>query len=194
MHHDEKLRDKLTTYIQDAYAMENQIVETLEDHLKQAEKHPSIQAKVREHLEATKQHRDRMARQLEAYNEKPSTVKGAMSNLMGKATGVVSGLQPDTIAMNARNEYVTEHLEIAAYTLLIATARAYGDEETVRAAEQNLRDEEEMQRWLLRQMPEVALRSLEEDGITIPANARQMAQQPIAMEAMEGQAGMSGPA
>ncbi len=175
MHHDEKLRKKLTTYLQDAYALENQIVETLEQHAKQAKEFPAIQVRIHRHIEATKQHRARMEGRLQAYGEQPSKVKGALSNLMGTATGAVSGVRPDTLAMNARDEYVAEHLEIASYTLLIVTARALGDAETVQAAEQNLRDEVEMQAWLLQHLPETALLALQQDGIAIPPEAWQFA-------------------
>jgi hypothetical protein len=104
-------------------------------------------------------------------------MKEAVSSFMGNTVGAVSGARTDTLAMNARDEYVTEHLEIASYTLLITTARAYGDEETVRACELNLRDEIEMQTWLAQHLPEAALLTLQQDGITIPQPAWDLAQQ-----------------
>lgn len=184
MNHDDKLRDKLTTYIQDMYAVENQLVETLDKQVDQAAKFPAIQAKISQHLEATKQHRSRMEQRLQAYGESPSTLKGIMSGMMGNITGAMSGMRSDVLAMYARDDYVAESLEVAGYRMLIATARAYGDEDTVRAAELNLRDDEEMQRWLGQHAAEAALLSLEQDGITIPADARARAQQPLVPGAM----------
>jgi ferritin-like metal-binding protein YciE len=174
---DKQLRDKLTTYIQDAYAMENQIVETLEKHAGQAKDFPDIQARIRQHLDATKEHRARMEDRLRAHGQSPSKVKGALTGLMGNMAGIASGVQADRLAMDARDEYVIEHLEIASYALLIATARACGDEDTVRAAEANLRDEVAMQRWLLEHLPQTALLSLRQDGVTIPRAAWQSASQ-----------------
>ncbi len=179
MHHDQKLQDKLVSYIQDAYAMENQIVQTLEQHAKQAADHPDIQAKINEHLEQTKQHRARMEQCLQTYGQTPSTMKGALTNMMGNAVGMVSGVRPDVLAMNARDEYVTEHMEIAAYAMLMATAKAFGDDTTLRAAEQNMRDEVAMQQWLAQRAGEVALMSLQQDGIAIPESAWQFARQTL---------------
>src|SRR5690242_15070051 len=113
-HQNDLIEQKLIPYIQDAYALENQIVQTLEAHAEQAQDFPQIQAKILQHLEQTKQHRARMEQRLQAYNHQPSTVKGAVSGMMGNMAGAMSGMRPDTLARNARDEYVTEHLEIAA--------------------------------------------------------------------------------
>jgi ferritin-like metal-binding protein YciE len=171
MHHDEKLKDKLVRYIEDAYAMENQIVQTLQRHVEQAKDFPTVQQRIREHLAATEQHMRQMEARLKAYGKSPSGVKGALSGFMGTTAGAASGTQPDTLVMNARDEYVTEHFEIAAYTLLITAARAYGDEDTVRACELNLRDEIDMQSFLAQHLAEAALLTLQQDGITVPRTA-----------------------
>jgi hypothetical protein len=63
MHHDDKLRDKLTTYARDLYAVGNQLAETLDKQVDQVAKSPAIQARIRQHLDATKQHRSRMERE-----------------------------------------------------------------------------------------------------------------------------------
>lgn len=177
MQQDDKLKDKLVKYIEDAYTMENQIVQTLQRHVDQAKDFPNIQARIREHLAATEQHRTRMEQCLKSYGKSPSGLKGALSSFMGNTMGAMGAARTDTLAMDARDEYVTEHLEIATYTMLITTARAYGDEETVRACELNLRDEIEMQTWLAQHLPEAALLSLQQDGITIPQQAWDLAQQ-----------------
>lgn len=171
MHHDEKLRDKLITYIEDAYAMENQIVETLEKQVKETQKFPDIQARIQQHLDATREHRTRMEERLAFYSKKPSAVKGAITNVMGNVVGALGTTRRDTLAMTARDDYMTEHMEIAAYELLIATAQVFGDTDTIRACELNLRDEVAMAQWLQQGMPRTALLSLREDGINIPDQA-----------------------
>jgi len=170
------LRDKLVTYIQDAYALENQIVEVLEKHEREAQGYPDIQAMVHQHLEETKQHRQRMEECLQAYDEKPSAMKGAATNLMGNLLGAVSGGRTDTIAKNTRDEYVTEHMEIAAYGLLMATAQAYGDTRTMQACALNLRDEIRMAALLEPQFPRVALLALRQDNIDVPQTTFQQAE------------------
>ena len=170
------LRDKLVTYIQDAYALENQIVEVLEKHEREAQGYPDIQAMVHQHLEETKQHRQRMEECLQAYDEKPSAMKGAATNLMGNLLGAVSGGRTDTIAKNTRDEYVMEHMEIAAYGLLMATAQAYSDTRTMQACALNLRDEIHMAALLEPQFPRVALLALQQDNIDVSQTTFQQAQ------------------
>ena len=168
---DEQIRTKLLPHIQNAYALENQVAEALERHRDEAAGIPEMQAKIQEHFEVTKQHRERIVQRLQAYGETPSVIKDLGSSLMGNMMGAMAGMRPDTMSRMARDEYVSEHLEIAAYTLLITTAQALGDMETVRIAEQNLQDEIEMQQWLLSHMPQVCLYDLQQEGYTVMGNA-----------------------
>jgi ferritin-like metal-binding protein YciE len=170
------LRDKLVTYIQDTYALENQIVDVLEKHEKDAQEYPDIQAMVHRHLEETKQHRQRMEQRLAAYNEKPSAMKDVAANLMANLIGALSGWRTDAVAKNARDEYVTEHMEIAAYGLLMATAEAYGDTETVHACSLNLADEIRMASLLEQQFPRIAILALRRDKIDVSAPVLQQSQ------------------
>jgi ferritin-like metal-binding protein YciE len=176
MQRSDKPQEKLVDYIEDAYAMEHQIVEVLQKQVNQTKDFPNVQTRIREHLAATEQHQQRMESRLKAYNKTPSGLKSAISNLMGNIAGMLAGARSDALAMTARDDYMIEHMEIASYALLITIARAAGDEETVRACELNLRDEIEMQSWLAQHLPEAALLSLQQDGITIPQQARDLAQ------------------
>lgn len=165
---DEELQKKLITYLEDAYALENEIVRVLDGHIKDAAKHPDVQQLIQQHLDETKQHRQRMEERLDAYGKKPSAIKGAGTSVMGSVMGAMAGGRTDTLAKNARDEYVTEHMEIAAYQMLITTATAAGDQETIRACEANLRDEVHMAKVLEQQMPRVVLLDYQDDGIQAP--------------------------
>lgn len=190
MHHNDELRDKLVKYIEDMYALENHIVEQLEQQVKQTAKFPQIQARIQQHYDQTQQHRARMEERLSAYNKKPSAMKGALSNMMGNLMGTLGGSRPDSLAMTARDDYAVEHLEIGSYLLLIATAQAYGDTATVQACEANLRDEVAMASWLESQLGMVALMDLQNDGITLTQQELQDGQS-VAMTALQSaQTGM----
>jgi ferritin-like metal-binding protein YciE len=164
---EDQIRSKLLPHIQNAYALENQLAETLEKHANETADYPDVQAKIQQHLEVTRRHRDIIEERLRAYGESPSTIKDVGSSLMGNMMGMMAGMRPDTVARIARDEYVSEHMEIAGYTLLATTARALGDEETARMAETNMQDEIEMQQWLLQNMPDVCVRSLADEGINV---------------------------
>lgn len=176
MHHDEKLRDKLVTYLEDAYAMEHQIEEALEHQVKATQAFPDIQARIQQHLDATKQHKMRMEERLSAYNKKPSGMKDLLSRMTGNMAGALGGSRPDSLAMTARDDYMIEHMEIGSYELLIATAQAFGDTATVQACEANLRDEILMANWLETQLGQTAILSLQQDGINLPPEDLQSAQ------------------
>lgn len=167
MNHDSALQDKLVKYIEDAYAMENHIVEVLGKQVADTQKHPDIQAHIQQHLDQTKMHQQRMEERLAAYNKKPSGLKSVLSNILGNIQGATGGARSEPLAMNARDDYVTEHFEIGSYLLLIATAQAFGDLDTVRACEANLRDEVAMAQWLEQHMGETGLLALQESGINI---------------------------
>lgn len=161
------LRDKLISDLRDAHAMETQITKALESQVKDTDKHPQIQARIQEHLEETQIHAQRMADCLSAYNETPSSVKSLGAKAMGNVIGAAGGSRSDALAKTARDDYMTEHMEIATYLLLITEAQALGDTSTVLAAQSNLRDEMRMADWLEQHMAEAVVLSLQEEGVTI---------------------------
>ncbi|HEX8035239.1 MAG TPA: DUF892 family protein [Ktedonobacterales bacterium] len=177
MQRNDQLKDKLITYLQDAEAMEHQIEEILEQQAKDAQPWPQIQQRIQQHLDATTTHRQRMEERLNAYNERPSTVKRAVATMVGNMVGMTAGARTDALSKEARDDYMIEHLEIAAYELLITTASAYGDQETVAACEANLRDEVEMANWLEQQLPHTAVLSFQQDGIPVPEAIAMSAEQ-----------------
>lgn len=192
MAQNDNLRDKLITYLQDAYAMEHQIVQMLEGQVKDTQKYPQIQARIQQHLDETHTHEQRMADRLGAYNEKPSTTKSIGSNLMGSLVGAAAGGRTDALAKAARDDYMTEHLEIAAYAALIATAQAFGDGATIQAAQANLRDEVRMAHWLEQHMAEAVVYSFQEDGIAIDKTQIPTIQGVVAQSLQEARAGLLG--
>jgi ferritin-like metal-binding protein YciE len=152
--------------------MEHQIEEQLEHQVRETQRYPNIQMRIQEHLDATKQHRDRMAQCLDSHQRKPATGKGAMTGMMGTLLGALSPTRMDSLAKTARDDYLVEHTEIAAYELLIATAQLCGDTTTVRAHQLNLADEVRMANWLEQNLPKAAFLSLEQGEIAVDQQAK----------------------
>ncbi len=188
----DNLRDKLITYLQDAHAMEHQIIQVLEGQVKDTEKYPQIQARIQQHLDETRMHEQRMADRLTAYNESPSTTKSVGSSLMGNLIGAAAGGRTDALSKLARDDYMTEHMEIAAYELLIATAQAFGDTETIRAAQANLGDEVRMGAWLEEHLPETVVYSFQEDGIAIDKAMIPEIQSVVMQSLQQARSGLTG--
>ena len=61
----------------------------------------------------------------------------------------------DEVVKGAMTGYVFENVEIAAYTVLIAAAKAAGDVETQKACEEILPQEIAMADWLKEHLPEL---------------------------------------
>lgn len=160
-------RKQLITYIEDMYALESHLVQVLQDHAKDAQNVPQIRQRIEQHLRETELHRDRLEQRLNALGGSKPGLKTSFSGMIGQLVGSMAGSRTHPLAKNARDEYVSEQMEIISYIELITTAQAVGDIDTVRACELNLRDEINMQQWLLQNTPEVVLMSLQQDGVQV---------------------------
>ena len=169
-------RTQLIKYLEDIYVLESHLVQVLNDHAKDAQSEPMFRQKIEQHLRETELHRDRVEQRLHALGAGKPGFKATLSNLLGQMAGSVAGSRTNILAKNARDEYMSEQLEIACYVELITVAQAVGDMDTVRMAQLNLQDEVANQQWLLQHLPEVTLRGLQQEGVQVVPNAAQNAQ------------------
>jgi ferritin-like metal-binding protein YciE len=161
---EQQLEAQLVKHIGEAHAMEQNVIRMLETMIATTDD-PEILEALRVHRVESEEHRDRMAKRLEAHGESPSIVKdvgGIMSALM---KGVIDMARGEKAGRNARDGYATEHLEIASYQLLERIARRAGDEETAAAAAQNRADEERMAKVIEDHWDRFAELSLDEAGV-----------------------------
>lgn len=184
------LRNKLIVYLQDACAMEHQLVQVLEGQVKDTADYPQIQARVQQHLEETRLHEQRMEQRLAAYNEKPSGAKSVGASLTGNLLGALAAGRSDSLAKTARDDYMAEHMEIAAYELLIATADLCGDQETVVAAQANLRDELRMANWLEQHLPDTVVYSFQKEQIPLNESEIPTLRQSVLNSLQQARAGL----
>jgi ferritin-like metal-binding protein YciE len=161
----DQLREQLVKHISEAHAMEQNVLRMLDSMIATTEDEDILEA-LRLHRVETEEHRDRMARRLEAHGESSSLVRDAGGILGAMMKGVVDIARGQKAGRNARDGYATEHLEIASYALLERVARRAGDEETAEAAAQNRADEERMAKLFEDRWDRFAELSLEEAGIT----------------------------
>ncbi|HEX7184538.1 MAG TPA: ferritin-like domain-containing protein [Thermoanaerobaculia bacterium] len=147
-------RETLLSWLNDAYSMERGQIQVLENHVNDVrDKNPEAFQKLAEHLEKTRMHADRVEQCVARLGGSTSSVKTAMGTIAGFFQGRSTGAAPDELVKNALSDYAAEHFEIACYRALIAGARALGQNEVVQICEEILRDEEDMARWLERQLP-----------------------------------------
>jgi ferritin-like metal-binding protein YciE len=162
----EELNAQLVKHIDDAYAMEQNILHMLDGMIETAED-AEIKQELEHHKSETEQHAERMRRCLEAHDASPSKVKEAEGILGSFMKGVVDMARSDKAARNARDGFATEHVEIASYELLERVARRAGDEATAEAARLNRKDEEAMAQKISARWDKYADLSLREAGVAV---------------------------
>ena len=146
-------KDTLVTWLKDAYAMEQGIVESLERQVGQMDDMPDAQAKVREHLELTKTHAERVKDCVERLGDSVSHVKSGIANVLGSIQGLSTAAANDKMLKNAMANYAIEYFEIAAYIANSAAARELGYEDIAEVCDTIMSEEQDMADWLEEQLP-----------------------------------------
>ena len=140
---DAKLQRKLVDHVQDAHAME-QTVSTMLDSMIATTDDPEITEMLKQHKQQTQEHERRLRERLDAMGAGTSATKsvGGLGAALFKGVGDVA--RTDKPTKNARDGFMTEHMEIAAYELLERLAKRAGDEQTAEVARLNRADEQAM--------------------------------------------------
>jgi len=154
-------KDQLIAWLNDAYAMEQGLIPILENHAKDAdEAMPQAAARIRQHIQETRRHGERVEQCLRELGTAPSTIKSSLSSMMGTVQSVATGLFQDEPVKNALSDYSAEQFEVACYLALAAAATELGHAGIARLCEENMREDEEMARWLSEQLPNIVTYSL----------------------------------
>ncbi|MCW2962580.1 MAG: uncharacterized protein JWM90_2967 [Thermoleophilia bacterium] len=127
------IETKLIDYLQDAHAMERDVLVMLSSMISTTTD-PEIKQQLEHHHTETERHRDLMAARLEAHGASNSMRKDMQTVASAMAKGVVDAARSDKPGKNARDGFITEHMEIAAYELLERLATRAGDTETASVA------------------------------------------------------------
>ncbi len=100
-------------------------------------------------------------------NPRDEEVREAQAVGAALLKGVGEQARGDKAGKNARDGYMAERLEIAAYQLLERLAEKAGDTETAEVARRNRADEEEMARRIDASWERTLELTLEENGIRV---------------------------
>ncbi|MGY6662427.1 MAG: ferritin-like domain-containing protein [Glycocaulis sp.] len=163
-------RERLVQWLRDAHAMEEQAETMLKGHLDRVKHYPQFEARVREHLEETKDQAEIVRGCLESLGEDTSSLKDAGSKLLAKGQAI-SGMFADDEIMNwALALHAFENLEVASYTVLIAAAETAGETEIAEACGEILAQEEAMAAWVKDNLQTLTLAYLGRDASDLPAS------------------------
>ncbi len=157
---------KLNSYLRDAHAMERNVEQMLVSMIATTDD-PEIKEVLQRHKNETKTQIERLEARLEARGQDSSTFKDAGAIMGAFFKGMADIARSDKAGKNARDGYVTEALEIAAYELLERLAERAGDEETAEVARLNRAEEVAMRDAFDANWDHFVDLVLEEEGVSV---------------------------
>jgi ferritin-like metal-binding protein YciE len=162
----DRLRRKLVDYVQNVHAMEQNVLLML-DSMILTTRDAETAGMLRQHKEETRLQERRLNERLKALRglNLSSTGKDLSAILAAQIKGVADLWRADKPLRNARDAFVTEHLEIAAYELLERLAERAGDPETAEVARTNRAEEEAMAQRIASNWDRFLDLTLEEEGV-----------------------------
>jgi ferritin-like metal-binding protein YciE len=173
---------KIIQYLNEAYGKEKQLETALQAHITLTTR-PPYKKRLQEHLKETKNHSKLLERRVKKLGGTPDAgpdIPGpaeAVANLAGRAVAAAQGPlhalrgtgEAEKMLKNAKDEYHEEAEEIANYTAIEALAELVGDKDTAKLAKTIRRDEERMQKFLGKLIPQLTKAVAQEE---IPAAER----------------------
>jgi len=159
---DEQQKETFLAWLRDAHAMEQGLINVLEQQIDDTKDLPEVRKKLEEHLEETHNHAAKVETILRRYDSDTSGGKDTLSKLSSMVSGITSSISDDALVKNMHSSYAAEHFEIGAYTLLRGVAEEFDDQETVQICDDILRDEEAMADFILEHLPHLAIEHLQE--------------------------------
>ena len=158
--------DQLIAWLNDAYGMENALIEILGHQIKDAKDSAHVRLKLEQHLDQTRQHAQMVKDCIERLGGHTSTVKTGMAKLFGQMQALSTGAAKDEMLKNALADFAAENFEVASYTALVTAAQALNDLQTAQVCQQILQEEEEMARWLQQNLPTLVQQTLQQVATT----------------------------
>jgi ferritin-like metal-binding protein YciE len=164
---------KLVELLNQAYATEKQLEMALSADLEVTTR-DDYEQRLKDHLKETKSHASSVSKRIKQLGGNPETVAlpgpealskaaGGIAEKLGKAKAAAQGPlhamrgEQSRMLHNARVQYESEAHEIATYTVIDSLATATGDKVTAKLARDILREEERMQKFLAKLLPELSI-------------------------------------
>ena len=156
-------RDSLIGWLNDAHAMETELMPILRNHARDLTAMPAARRRMEQHLTETETHAARVRTAVESLGGSISTVKSGLASVAGSLLSVGGALFTDELVKNGLTDYAAEQFEVAAYTALAAAADELGELEVARLCLQNLKEDEAMAEWLRLQLPKLVRKTLRDE-------------------------------
>ena len=156
---------RLTQWLRDAHAMEEQAETMLKAQASRLENYPELRQRIERHITETQGQARRVAQCIERLGSGESTVKDAGARMVAMMQGLGGMFAGDEVVKGGMASYAFEHFEISAYTALIGAAEEAGDQQTATVCREILREEEQMAAWLKEHLPAVTRQFLARESV-----------------------------
>ena len=157
-------RDTLVAWLNDAHAMETELLPVLRDHARDLDHMPSSRKRIERHIAETETHLERVRTAVETLGSSVSVVKSGLASIAGSLLSVSTAVFSDEIIKNGLTDYAAEQFEVGAYTALAAAADELGEKEVARLCRENLKEDEAMAEWLRQQLPKLVRSTLRQEA------------------------------
>ncbi len=164
------IEHSLQTYISDMLALEDHVRIPFETQLNDADlpKYPAAAAVVRRLSDLSNAHIQSLRSALEAAGgHEAHGTKSTVSSIEGWFAGAIDKMRKTKIAKALRDDYTALSLCTVSYSMLLATANAYGVPQVAQLAERHMRDYAEVIMEIGQAMPDVVVHDLQETGLPI---------------------------
>ncbi|RJL21535.1 ferritin-like domain-containing protein [Paracoccus siganidrum] len=142
-----EIHDTYLSWLRDAHAMEEQALAMLASMSDRLAHYDSLRARIDQHIAETQRQKEAL-RQLLERDSGTSLMKDVSGKILATGQALGGVFASDEVIKGTIAGYTFEHMEIASYNVLIATARIIGDSEAIKIYEQNLAEEQSMANWL----------------------------------------------
>jgi ferritin-like metal-binding protein YciE len=149
-------REHLMQWLRDAHAMEQQAEHLLRAQVERIESYPKLKARLEQHIRETLDQQESLEICIKHLGGVPSIANDAVGRATAFGQAIGGGIKGSELVDGAAAGYVFEHMEIAAYTALVAAAASIGEAEAQRTCEKILVQERSMADWLSGHLYEVA--------------------------------------
>jgi ferritin-like metal-binding protein YciE len=147
--------ENLMAWLRDAHAMEEQAVTMLNSLASRTGDYPDLKARIEQHLLETRTQAEALEGCILRRGGDTSTLKDLAGKIIAFGQGMGAMFVDDEIVKGAMASYAFEHMEIAAYRVLIIAAEAVRDAETKAVCERILKEELSMASELEAHLPEL---------------------------------------
>ncbi len=136
----DRLRDKLADYVEDAHAFESSVVDNLDTMIGTIDD-PKLKEVLQRNRQVSRQHVERLKQRLEHLDRGTPVRKRIEGVALALMKGVSDVLRTDAPGKVGRDAYLLAHTQVAAYELLSRLADAAGDIQTAELAREHLAEE-----------------------------------------------------